>query len=462
MTHRLRRLDQIRAARDASTQRAAQLASIEARLTDLSATVAREEQASARIETQLRACEISEALGEWIAARRQVVTQDEIESVVKAKQVARDKISQGLRDQVYRLAALSFTFIAAAAIAQSEWLLLGFLALAALTLIALAVRATTLWRELARASEELGQAQGEARARASAGEVQMARLKEAEAYLAQLNVAIPERPDIAQSRRDAIAREIGDKTKDELRADQDAARERSLNARAVLGELARQYAIQDTTDLQRERVACERATQKATAILSRQEPRVQAMADSLAVELDASAIQRARFQLDAQIEQAQRRVKEAARQGQEIARRGQQAQAFWERAREAYEKARLVKPDAPAWDLRLEIGDFNGFGKELRAEYDALGGETAVKQARQVEGELGRRQGERGTRALNATLLVARARELLDQIGQGDQLSAAAELEELEELGSGCRCWIWAMRQRCARSSANSSGACIH
>jgi exonuclease SbcC len=435
LTHRLRRLDQIRAARDASTQRAAQLASIEARLTDLSATVAREEQASARIETQLRACEIGEALGEWIAARRQVVTQDEIESVVKAKQVARDKISQGLRDQVYRLAALSFTFIAAAAIAQSEWLLLGFLALAALTLIALAVRATTLWRELARASEELGQAQGEARARASAGEVQMARLKEAEAYLAQLNVAIPETPDIAQSRRDAIAREIGDKTKDELRADQDAARERSLNARAVLGELARQYAIQDTTDLQRERVACERATQKATAILSRQEPRVQAMADSLAVELDASAIQRARFQLDAQIEQAQRRVKEAARQGQEIARRGQQAQAFWERAREAYEKARLVKPDAPAWDLRLEIGDFNGFGKELRAEYDALGGETAVKQARQVEGELGRRQGERGTRAHNATLLVARARELLDQIGQGDQLSAAAELEELEELG---------------------------
>lgn len=428
----IRHLDQIRAARDANAQRAAQLANAEARLAELSATVAREEQALAQLDAQLRQYEIGEALGEWIAAREAVVTPDESAARVQTKQVARDQWARRFRLEVYGLAVLLLLLVAAA-VAVQPWAI-AFFALAALTVFALAARATLLWRNLARAAEELGLAHGEARARAAASEAQRARLQEAEARLAQLNVTVPETRDAAHARRATLARAGGSQTQDELRADQDATRERLLNARAVLGELQRQNAITDVAGIQQERARGERAVQKAEKILSAWQPRVQTIAQALAVELDGSAIQRAQFQLDTQIEQAQRGAKDAARLGHEIAQREQQAQTFWARAREAYERARIVKMDTAVWSPALAVENYNGFGKELRAEYDALGGETAIKQARQVEGELGRRQGERETRARNVTLLVARAREILAGIGQADQLSHAPSLQELEEL----------------------------
>jgi len=451
LEHLLTRLDQIRAARDANAQRAAQLASAEARLAELNATGAREEQALAHVETRLHEYAIGEALGDWIAARREVVPASEAESAVKAKEAARDHLARRSRLEVYGLAALLLVFVAASAAIPP--LAIVFFALAALVVIALAARATILWRDLARAAEELGQAQGEAHARVSASEVQVARLKEAEARLAQLNIAIPETVDVAHAKRVEIAREMSNVTKDELRANQDATRERLLNARAVLGELQRQSfgfpfgsaqgmaqdAIADMTNVTRERARCERSTQKAERISSAWQTRLQTHAESLGVALDAdstvvtSVIQRARFQLDAQIEQARHRANDAARLGQEIARREQQAQSFWARARESYEKACVVKTNAPAWNPTLGVDGYNGFGKELRAEYDALGGEAAIKQAREIEGELGRRQGERTTRARNAELLVARTQELL---GGAGELPASPSLQELEELGA--------------------------
>ncbi len=435
--HLLQHVDHLRTARDQSAARAAQLAAVETRLTDLNATVAREEQALAQIDAQRRAYEIGEALGNWIAARREAAPAGEAESAVKEKQIARDHISRQFRIQVYGLAAVLFIFVAAAAIFQP--MAIVWLVLAALTLIALAARATTLWRDLARAAEAVGQAQGEAHARASASETQMARLTEAEARLAQLNVAIPETIDLAQSTRVQIAREMENQTAAELQADQDATRERLLNARAVLGELQRHNSIADSASVQAERARCERAAQKADALLARWQPRGQASAQSLGVELEANAIQRARFQIDAQIEQRQKRTNDATRLAQEIARREQQAHVLLARAKESFAKAHAVKPNATAWNPSLTVEDYTAFGKDLRAEYDALGGEAAVKQAREIEGELGRRQGERETRARNAALLVVRTQELLAGMGQANALSPSPELRELETVSARLR-----------------------
>ncbi len=436
LEHLLDRLDQVRAAHVAHADRAAQLADVETRLAELGATIAREEQALAQVETRLREYEIGEALGDWIAARRDAAPEGEAASAVEVKQAERDQISRQFRIQVYGLAALLLGLVIAAAVIPP--LAIEFLALAALALLALAARATMLWRDLARAAEALGEAQGEAHARASASEAQMARVKEAEARLTELNVATPETIDLAHSRRVTIARDMdaARKTIDELRADQDTARERLLNARAVLGELQRQNAITDSADVQAERARRARAAQKAEAVLARRQPGAQAQADALAVELSAKSIQRARFQTDAQIEQLRKRNNDAARLGQEMTRREQQAQSLWARAQESYDKAREVKGDLPEWMQSLAATGYNGVGKELRGEYDALGGETAVKQAREIEGELGRRQGERETRARNADLLAARARDLL---GDAGILSPTPELRELEELGERLR-----------------------
>jgi exonuclease SbcC len=419
----IQRLAQIRAARDANAQRAAQLASVHARFDELTATIAREQDALAQVEAHLNTHAIGEALDAWIAAQREVTSASDAASAVKAKQTARDRVARRLRLEVYTFAGLLLVFGAAAVIVQNAWALFGVVAL---LVIVLAARATMLWRDLARAAEELGQAQGEAHARAAASEAHVARLKEAEARLAQLNVAIPQTIDAAPTPRES-------QSKDGLLAEQSAARERLLNARAVLGELQRQNSLEDAASAQGERARCERAAQKAEKILSMWQPRAQAFADSLRVALEADAVKQARYQLDAQIAQLQRRANDGVRLGQEIARREQQAQTFWARAREAYEQARAVKHDAPPWNPALVVNDYNGFGKELRAEYDALGGEAAVKQARDVEGELGRRQGERATRAQNVDTLAARIRELL---GPAGELSAPPRLDELEELRS--------------------------
>jgi exonuclease SbcC len=92
-----------------------------------------------------------------------------------------------------------------------------------------------------------------------------------------------------------------------------------------------------------------------------------------------------------------------------------------------------VQADAPTWSPALELNGYNGFGKALRAEYDVLGGDALFKQARELEGALGRRYGERTTRQQNVEMLYARVQEL---IGANSPLSALPEVAELESLAA--------------------------
>jgi len=433
LSRHLERLDQIRAAQKNYTERVEKLAGAENRMLELRATVEREEKSLTSIDARVREYEIGEALGQWIAAQG---TTGRAMSV-DAAQSNRDRISRRLQFETYALSGLLLAFLAAALLFQP--IAFVFFALAALTLIVLALRLTSHWRALAHAAEELGQA----RAITNVGEAQIERVKETKARLAQLAVAIPETIDIAQSKRVMIAREMENKAGDDLRAEQSAAREKLLNARAVLGELQSQSQIDDRANIEAVRIASERAREKADRILSQWLGRVAVIAQMLGVQADAGAAQRELYKVQAQVEQIGKRANDAAKLEKEIARRDEQAKMFLARAREAYENARAVGAGlAPALKrqpqggqpqgLPLQTDDYNAFGKSLRAEYDSLGGENAVKQAHEIEGELGRREGERKSRAGNANALIERTRELVAEVG--GEISDAPTLKELEKL----------------------------
>lgn len=444
LSHTVKRLDQVRGAVESTTARTTQLVSAHARLVDLSETISREEQALARLEKQFSDYDQGQALGEWIEAQNAIVPAEDVERQARERQAERDQLSQRFRVEIYGLTALLFIFVIAAFAFQP--LAPMFLVLAALTLAALAARTTLLWRDLARAAEALGAAHGEARAHAAANEAKVSRLKQVEERLEQAGIPIPESPDLAHSRRVSIVREMDNRTREELAAEQAGTRERLVNARAVLGELQQQYGITSPGNVQPEIEKCQQLVNKAETILVRWQTRAQALAEALQVEAQGDAIARARAQTEAQADQVQRRAADATRLDQELARRGEQTQAVGARAREAYDKARSIKgmdarPGSNAWDEwnpALTVQDYNGLGKELRREYDTLGGDVILKQAREVEGELGRRQGERETRARNAAVLLARIEELLKGTGPTG-LSSPPELQELEELGERFR-----------------------
>ncbi len=440
VTHALTRLDQIRAARERYAQRAQQLATTQAQLAatqtrqaELQTTITREESARAELETQTRRYVIGEILGEWIAAQHDAAQTRAIENTVAEKRAARDQLAQRFRVQVYGFAALLILLVAAGAIAMPfiAPLAIGLFLLAALVVAAFAIRALNLWRDVSRAAEALGQAEGEARASETIGTTQTARLRDIEAQLAQNQVAIPATPDHAQSARVIIARELNQHTQAELDAELAATRQRLANACAVLGELQQQNATLDANAIAAERAHSERMARQAELFLAAWQNRLQANAQALGVTLEPTGLHRAQYQLDAEIAQIQRRAVDAQLLTQEMARRAEQAQAFWARARQAYEQAAPVKANAAAWHEEMPLDAYTAFGKELRAEYDALGGETAIKQARDIEGNLGRRQGERATRARNAELLLTRVRELF---GQAAPLSTSPTLAEMDRL----------------------------
>lgn len=422
LSRHLERLGQIRAAQNNYAEQAEKLAASEKRVLELRGTLEGEQASLVALDVQVHEYDIGEALSEWIAAQGA----HGIAVSVEEAQAKRDKISRWLLVESSALLAVVLAFLALALFTQSYAVV--FFALAGLTLIALAVRATMQWRALAHAAEELGQA----RAFVDAGQAQKERAQSSQARLTELGEAIPESIDAARTHREMIARAIdaAGKSGESLRSEQAATRERILQARSVLDELQKQAPLADSADLSKNRVAYERQVAKAAAILARWQGRVTTTAQALGVPADSAAAQRALYQTQAQIEQLGKRSNEIAKLEQEISRRNEQAKSFLERAGESLEKATAVgiHPD----NVPQTADDFNAFGKSLRKEYDALGGEDAVKHAREIEGELGRRQGERATRARNAELQVDQAKDSITRVG--GEISPEPTLSELQQV----------------------------
>lgn len=432
LARQLARLDQIRQVHLASAAKASDLTGMQTRLVELAKTVAREEETLASLEALLVQCATAEALAKWIAAKESIASPDSIEKPVKEQQAARDRLSQRFRTQIFGLAALLLVFVLSAILIQP--LMLLFSALATVALIAMAARITTLWRELARAAETLGRTQGEARARTVQNQERQAEVGSIETQFVQLNNPIPKTIEEAKARRQEIMYSLDTRTESDLRAEQTACRERLLNARAVLGELEQQHGVQDALRVHEEAERLSRRSAKASAILGRWRERLQVTAQSLVVEAKADAIQRMLFQIDAQVEQIQQRVTYSVQLEETLTQRKGQVQVLAARAQQALEHARDLALGSPTWAGLPTAKDCTAFGKALRAEYDELGGDAVVKQAREIEGELGRRQGERESRARNAAMLVTQTLELLKEIGRAEELASPPSLEEWEEL----------------------------
>ncbi len=440
----VQRMDEIGRLTAASQDRATQLEKTLARHRELSERVTREEQSLARLQDQIHRYEIGEALGDWIGAELATVTRDEIDRPVREKQAERAQLTRRFRIQVYGLALLLAIFVGAAAVMRQ--FSIALVVLAAATLIAIAIRTTLLWRDLSHASEALGKVRGEAVARAAANETQIVRRQEAQKRLDSWGVRVPETVDLAQAERVAIAREVENKTKEDLAAEQAAARERLVNARAILGELAQQHSIVDETpsSLAQQGEELRRKEAKGEEILARWQPRVQMLARELAIAADAGEIQRDLYRTLAEEQELARRAGLVASIDEDMLRRAQLGQELVARERDAYTRAcALADRDAGDWRVSWAADLYTAFGKQLRAEHDTLGGDGAIKRAREIEGKLGRRQGERETRARNLVGLIAQARELLTDLGQMDQLPAAPTMADLDDLAGRLHSVDW-------------------
>jgi len=444
LSQRLARLQQIATARERYAQRAAQLQQAQARLTELNATIAREQTELEHIEAQIHQAEIDAALKNWLAVRREIAPTEDITRRVQAQHATREQLACRLRTQVYgsataliaivaivvTTAILAFALVAPNSMALALLLALGVSGLAALVVIVMVARVLQSWYALARASEEVGRVEGELRAQASLSEAQRARVHDAEARLAQLNVPVPD--SLEHAERELAAREP--LALDALLAAREDIRARLLRAHTSRDEVQKQYGVADDAQLQTERAHSERAAQKAERLYTAWTARTQTTADALEIALDAPTVQRAYYDTRAQIEHTRQRAQESTRLQQDIAQREHQRQELLARARTAYDLARAIQPDVPEWNAQWESEDYTRIGKRLRAEYDALGGEHAIKQVRELEGELGKKQGEHATRARNAALLVAQARETLAALGQSHALGDTPTLDELETL----------------------------
>ncbi len=444
LSQRLARLQQIATARERYAQRAAQLQQAQAHLSELDATIAREQTALEHIETQIHQAEIDAALRNWLAVRREIAPAEDLTRRVQAQHAAREQLARRLRTQVYgsatalivsvaivvTTAILAFALVAPNSMALAILLALGVSGLAALVVIVMVARVLQSWYALARASEEVGRVEGELRAQASLGEAQRARVRDAEARLAQLNVPVPD--SLEHAERELAAREP--LALDALLAAREDIRARLLRARTLRDEAQKQHGVADDAQLQTDRARSERAAQKAERLYTTWTARTQTTADALEIALDAPTVQRAYYDTRAQIEHTRQRAQESTRLQQDIAQREHQRQELLARARTAYDLARAIQPDIPEWNAQWESEDYTRIGKRLRAEYDALGGEHAIKQVRELEGELGKKQGEHATRARNAALLVTQAREILGALGQSHALGDTPTLDELETL----------------------------
>ncbi len=431
------RLDQIRTLGQANEERVRQLTAAQIRLAELNRAIEDDRKILTHLNQLWLKFQVGEALGNWIAARETLTHQDVLEKQLEEKQVSRDRISRRFQYELFAAVFFFLALLGLAALAHFDPLVVMVFALGALVLVF--ARMAVLWRDLSCATEALGLAQGEAHSLSMTAEAAKLNLQQTESHLKEWNVPVPESVELAQSQRVTLAREMENKTADELKAEQESTRERLLRAQAVVGELRRQYSIEnpDLTRVREELSTARKLSAKAATLLTQYQPLVEELTHPLGVEPVLEVIQRGRYQVDLELRQIREQINQAAGIDQDLARREEQGQFLAARARESYERARrLAKGETPAWSMSLTAADYTAFGKSLRAEYDGLGGEGAVKRAREIEGELGRRQGELETRRRGVAAYVSRIHALLSDLGQTNALSDVPTVDELDELRS--------------------------
>jgi exonuclease SbcC len=424
------------------------------RLEEITATVQTEEAELAALEAAVRDFEVGEALEGWLAAQREVSIPAQLGATIGQKQEERDRLSQRFKIGVFGFlaafmlsAALIFAFTASflrwgIALRSLSALAVTFLILTAALLALLAWRLWILWRALGQTAVELGQLEGERRTLEAAAERERERLAVAEEQLRQLGVTPPESAEVGQARVAELAEKTGSRTRGEVVVERDGVRGRLAQARALYGEVGRgierleaEIASRNEGALQESEAACRRAVEKARGILERWGAKAAALAEELGVKAELSAVQSLLGGLAVEAQGMRRRIASIPAAQAEIARREEGIEELWQKAQERYQQLQIsnFKLQIPNFQ-NLTDEDYRALEGALRGAYEELGGEGARRDLERVQGELGRKEGERRTRVQRAAQLLQGVQESLVSLGLEKALSESPPLEELEEL----------------------------
>lgn len=421
---------------------------------NLNATIAQHETRLGELDEKLRAYDIGDALGEWIAAEsKEKGGADDDKSQITAKQTERDALGRSQRQYLIYLAVIvtgiglvSAIFLPALVLSSNNLFLGVFAALtlaaaATFAVILIAGRLVNLNRQVTRLTEDLGRLEGEASARRSLAQDSKGRTDTAVAKLNALGVPLPASAGAAQARRVELAATLENKTRAELQAERDDEREKWNYARAQRDEVTRRIQELSPATDSAGISQLERKLDKADRILNRWRPRLARRCAPLDVPPETETLRDAYRATQGDIKTVQARAAQADKLAIDAARVQERITQSQRELKEQYDSITLPAQDiAPAWSPALKRATLVALQAELLSSFTSAGGNQVRAQMAQADKQFGALEREHSIRQSNADAAVLAARKLGNELGIADDLStepAPAELQAFAERFAG-------------------------
>lgn len=412
---------------------------------NLNETIAQHESRLVALDEKLRAYDIGDALGEWIAAESNEQGGAGDKSHITAKQVERDALGRAQRQYLIYLAVIvtgiglvSAIFLPALVLSSNNLFLGVFAALvlaaaATFAVILIAGRLVNVNRQVTRLTEDLGRLEGEASARRSLAQDSRGRADAAAAKLSALGVPLPASAGAAQARRVELAATLENKTRAELQAERDDEREKWNYARAQRDEVTRRIQELSPATDSAGVSKLERRLEKADRILNRWRPRLARRCAPLDVPPETETLRDAYRATQGDIKTVQARAAQADKLGIDAARVQERITQSQRELKEQYDSITpLAQGIAPAWSPALKRAALVALQAELLSSFTNAGGNDARAQMAQAEKQFGALEREHSIRQRNADAAVLAARELENELGIADDLSVEPALAELQ------------------------------
>lgn len=412
---------------------------------NLNETIAQHESRLVALDEKLRAYDIGDALGEWIAAESNGQGGAGDKSHITAKKAERDALGRSQRQYLIYLAVIvtgiglvSAIFLPALVLSSNNLFLGVFAALvlaaaATFAVILIAGRLVNVNRQVTRLTEDLGRLEGEASARRSLAQDSRGRADAAAAKLSALGVSLPASAGAAQARRVELAATLENKTRAELQAERDDEREKWNYARAQRDEVTRRIQELSPATDSAGVSKLELRLEKADRILNRWRPRLARRCAPLDVPPETETLRDAYRATQGDIKTVQARAAQADKLGVDAARVQERITQSQRELKEQYDSiTSLAQGIAPAWSPALKRAALVALQAELLSSFTSAGGNDARAQMAQAEKQFGALEREHSIRQRNADAAVLAARELENELGITDDLSVEPALAELQ------------------------------
>ncbi|MGB8645666.1 MAG: AAA family ATPase [Anaerolineae bacterium] len=413
----------------------------------LTTAISEAEARAIQVDQMLREYEIGEALGQWATFATEAMTQSSIDSLVAEKEQARDAAEAQLRVGIIAPGILLVALVTATVFIPLALLRFngnsliavgagGALLIADAALGVMLIRwALHIWNQLEQATQELGEAEGEANMRRELVRASAERLENARARLEALGVPVPIAPELAQARRSEITHTLENKTRDELNVARDAAQERRNYVRAQrdlglqrIRELESGIENTDTAGLRRK-------IDKAEVVLNRWRPRLAVQAAALQVEPDLQSVRQARQELDGERKVWQARIQQSKNLARQIAEGETRIQKLEADIQVAYDAGRRMLNGATlSWSSTLPRSAFVEVEQQLGQASQEQGGDPVRARLNALDREWGANEREHKLRKEAAQDAVSRSLAIVQELRLDDALPAQPSIEDLENL----------------------------